>query len=239
MNIAKTYYQSLRRYGAGLKGPLRYRISKWGGSLDAYLKLVSRGVIHVGASDGQERFLYSQNRLKVFWIEPIPEIFIKLQHNINAFPDQRALCALIADKDGHKHTLHISNNCGMSSSIFELDGHREIWPDVEYVRDITLESITLQTALQNAGINVEEYEVLVMDTQGSELLVLKGAEALLQHFTYIRAEAADFEIYKGCCTGSQIVSFLEARGFRLVQKDEFARRKSGGTCFELLFARKA
>jgi hypothetical protein len=40
----------------------------------SYLRKV-RGVIHVGANEGQERDLYAAFGLNVIWIEPIPEVF--------------------------------------------------------------------------------------------------------------------------------------------------------------------
>ena len=40
--------------------------------------------------------------------------------------------------------------------------------------EVVLKSVTLKTALADAAIDLREYEVRAMDTQGSELLVLKG-----------------------------------------------------------------
>lgn len=237
MNIFQSWYKHLRRRGAGLKGPLRYQVSRLGGSPNAYLKLCYGGVIHVGAHDGQERFLYSENKLKVIWIEPIPDVYNELQRNIEPYINQKALNALITDRNDETYTLHISSNMGMSSSVFELHHHKDIWPDVHYVDHLVMKSVTLETALDDAAIDLTEYEVLVMDTQGSELMVLKGAENILSCFKYIKTEAADFEIYKNCCTSEQISAYLEPRGFHLIGKDEFARREAGGACFDLLFAR--
>jgi len=201
------------------------------------LKLCRRGVIHVGANSGNERDVYSNNRLDVAWIEPLPDAFAELQRNIEAYPGQRALHGLITDRDGDTVTLHVSNNQGLSSSIFDLALHRDIWPDVQFVTSIAMHSTTLPTALRNAGIDPRGYDALVIDTQGSELLVLEGAEPILSHFSYIKTEAADFEIYKGCCTADQLVAFLEPRGFRLIETHPFARREGGGECFDLVFAR--
>jgi 2-O-methyltransferase len=235
--MLRSWYTKLRRWGAGLKGPLRYQISRLANSPDAYLKLCTSGVIHVGANRGHERFLYAENRLKVVWIEPLPEIFDQLRHNIEPYADQRALNALITDRDGDVYTLHISNNAGESSSIFDLHHHKDLWPDVHYVGDIVLTSVTLKTALEEHAISPGEYEVLAIDVQGSELMVLKGAEDILPCFKYIKSEAADFEVYKNGCTADQITAYLETRGFRLMRKDAFARRAAGGACFDLLFAR--
>lgn len=238
MNFLKALYRRFRLHAAGMKGPLRYWMARLGNSPDAYLKLVRRGVIHVGANDGQARQFYAQNRLKAVFIEAIPELYEELRKNIAAFPGQQAINALITDRDGDSHTMHVSNNSGMSSSIFDLHQHKDIWPDVHYVREIVLQSSTLKTALDRAGLDIADYEILVMDTQGSELMVLQGAEELLPNFSYIKSEAADFEIYKNCATVAQIRAFLEPRGFDLIRQDEFARREEGGACYELLFARK-
>ena len=193
------------------------------------------GVIHVGANIGQERDIYARYGLPVIWIEPIPEQFAELQRDIAPFSQQRAIQALITDKDGDRHTLHVSNNYGASSSILDFKLHKDIWPDVHFVRDIELTSQTLPTALRSSGVDSAAYDVLVLDTQGSELMILRGAGPMLQQFKYIKTEAADFELYVGCATVVQIVSFLAGFEFRLIREDVFAHHASGGHYFDLLF----
>src|SRR6516225_11709594 len=97
-----------------------------------YVLKKSRGVIHVGANDGEERHWYDGYGLKVVWIEPIPDVFERLVENIRDFPDQRAINALITNEDGALCTLHISNNSGHSSSILDLHLHKDIWPEVSF-----------------------------------------------------------------------------------------------------------
>ena len=58
------------------------------------------------------------------------------------------------------------------------------------------------------------FPALVMDTQGSELLVLRGADPRLPSFAFIKTEVADFEAYSGCCQLAEVTAFLSARGFR-------------------------
>lgn len=118
----------------------RYISRRLSGDPDYYLELCS-GVIHVGASAGQERDLYARHQLKVAWIEPVPEQFEKLRQNIRSLPDQRAINALIADTDGKPYTFRVSNNDGLSSSILELHGHKDIWPDVHYRNCATVDQL--------------------------------------------------------------------------------------------------
>ena len=110
-----------------------------------------------------------EHRLKVIWIEPIPEVFQRLVENIHDLPDQRAINALITNEDGTLCTLHISNNSGASSSILELHLHKDIWPEVTRTHDIVMRSSRLPTALAN--VDLAQYDAMVLDTQGSELLI--------------------------------------------------------------------
>ena len=203
---------------------------------NAFLKKCS-GVIHVGANVGQERHLYASHGLKVVWIEPIPEIFAALQANLIGLENQIAVQSLITDKDNERRTLHIATNNGASSSLLELNEHKDIWPDVGFSRDIELISAKLSTALRTAQIDPQGYDALIMDTQGTELLVLKGAREILPYFDYIKTEAADFEIYKGCATVAELDDFLSEEGFRKLKSYKFAERRQGGTCFDVLYER--
>jgi FkbM family methyltransferase len=192
-----------------------------------------RGVVHVGANTGQERSLYAEFNLPVLWIEPLPEVFAVLERNLLAYPQQRAIRALVTDRDNETKILHVSNNDGESSSILDFKLHKDIWPEITYVRDIVLPTITLDTLLDGDT----SHDALIIDTQGSELLVLKGAEMSLPHFKCIKTEAADFESYTDCATVDTISDFLFRRGYELIRQDAFAQRSEGGTYYDLLFRR--
>lgn len=75
------------------------------------------------------------------------------------------------------------------------------------------------------------------DAQGSELLVLRGGLPILQNFKFIKTEVADFEIYEGCCQLVDIESFMEAHGYRERSRNLFARRRAGGSCFDIVYER--
>ena len=197
----------------------------------------ARGVIHVGANTGQERDLYAGHGLPVVWIEPIPEVFERLRRNIEGYPGQRAYQALIADEDGRSYTFHIADNDGESSSIFDLGDHRDVWPEVSYARRITVEGITLASFLERHAVDVAAFDTLVLDTQGSELLVLKGAEPILPGIAQVWTEAADFEAYRGGARLDEIGDFLSGRGFREAGRRVFADRPQGGAYYDVLYRR--
>lgn len=204
---------------------------------DQFLKY-GKGVIHVGASTGGERKLYRAYRLPVIWIEPIPEVYEMLCRNINGYPNNLAIQALVTDKLNAEYTFNISNHDGASSSILELNYHKDIWPDVVFERQIRLKSTTLTDLLQKERIESSKYNVLVIDAQGAELLVLKGAGPLLKDIQFIKVEAADFEIYKNCCQLKDLVEFLHQFGFIEISRHQFAEREDGGGCYNVIFERK-
>lgn len=196
-----------------------------------------KGVIHVGANVGQERQTYDSFGLAVIWVEPIPGVFEQLQQNIAAFPRQRAFKELLTDEKGKSYEFKVANNNGVSSSIFDLGLHQDIWPQVQFTNTITVVSNTLAEMLKEQAVNVADYDALVMDTQGSELLVLKGAGGLVRQFKYIKTEAADFESYVGCCQVQDLSDYLAKFGFREMHRKKFAERKQGGCYYDILYER--
>ena len=85
----------------------------------------------------------------------------------------------------------------------------------------------LNTFFEKNNIDLNNYETLIMDTQGSELLVLKGAKNILKKIKYIKTEVSDFESYKGCCQLKDIDKFMEKNGFQAVLKSCFKRHEAG------------
>ena len=197
-----------------------------------------RGVIHVGANAGQERDLYRRYGLHVLWIEPIPHVFDTLAANIRDYDNQSAIQALVTDVDDQLYEFHLASNGGQSSSILELQEHRDVWPDVVYTETLQLRSTTLPTLLKTHSVDVTHYDTLILDTQGSELLVLRGAEPILHCFRFIKVEVPDFEAYRGCCQVSDIEDLLRPRGFTEIKRTKFAEHPEAGSYFDIVYEAK-
>lgn len=196
------------------------------------------GVIHVGANVGQERDFYDVCGLDVIWVEPAPDTFEKLKANLRRYPRQRALRYLLTERDGEEVQFHVSSNNGESSSILELAQHRDLWPDVGYVASIPMTSTTLPAMLAREGIDVSRYRALVMDTQGAELRILKGAQSLLTNFRYIKVELPDFESYAGCCVLSDVSDYLAPFGFDELRRTKFAEREGVGSYYDVVYQQR-
>ncbi len=194
--------------------------------------------MHVGANTGQERALYSEYGLRVLWVEPIAEVFDELVANLASYPRQRAIRALLTDQDDAEYDFGISSNKGQSSSLLPLARHREMWPRIEYVESRRLRGITLQSLFRRERLSARDYQALVLDVQGAELMVLKGAGDLLQEFRFIKAEAADFESYAGGARLDDLQVYLQNAGFAEKDRHRSAHDPAIGTYWDVVWERR-
>jgi len=206
----------------------------YAGPFDSFLKEV-KGVIHIGANEGQEREHYKKYGLqKVLWIEADPEAFKKLKKNISQYKNQIALNYLVLNKK-KKSKFNISNSNGNASSVLEFSKHKKMYPNVKYIKKIFIQSYTLCNILKKEKINLKNYQVLILDVQGSELRVLKGANKLLINFKYIKLECSNFEVYRDNPSINEISNYLKNYNFKEVKRIKIDQNESKEEVFDILF----
>lgn len=171
------------------------------------------GVIHVGANIGQERDYYAKYDLDVLWIEPNVEAFQELQRNIADFPKQKARQALLTDQDGLEYLLHITSGKGQCSSLFDWAKHKDFYPEIDYVKDLVISSLTLDTLVVLENIDLSLFQFMVLDTEGADLLILKGATKTLSNLRFVEVETSPLELRKDCCLENQVIEYLISQGF--------------------------
>jgi FkbM family methyltransferase len=180
--------------------------------IEPYLKNL-KGAIHVGANIGEERDWYQRlGFTRVIWFEPNKELFPKLLENLKEFPTQMAFNIGIHDflREG---ILHISNNAGQSSSLLELGLHSKYHPDVVYVKDQNVILTRLDYFLEDKELQINDFNFLNVDVQGTELNVLRSLGDQLRRLDYVYLEVNDEEIYKGCALLPQIDEYLSMFSF--------------------------
>ncbi len=179
-----------------------------------------KGVLHVGASEGQEAQTYADLGIqKVVWVEAIPNIYAKLLDNISRFPGNVAINECVGDEDEKDVTFHVANNGGQSSSILEFGTHSTTHPDVKFVYDLQLKMRRLDTLLLNNEIVDfgEGLDFLNMDLQGAELMALRGLGDLLHQFKWAYLEVNWDHLYKGCPLIDEVDAYMASFGFRRVE----------------------
>ena len=180
--------------------------------LSSQYSIVPRGVIHVGAHEGLEISSYQQmGAQKVLFVEANPSVFERLQANIATYPNVEAVNCAIADRNG-TIDLHVTS-FDQSSSILQLKHHQEIYPHITETHQITVQSKTLDTLLQEQELNPSDFNILNIDIQGAELLALQGATNWLKCVELINTEVNYEELYEGCALIEQLDEFLEKHGF--------------------------
>lgn len=178
-----------------------------------------RGVLHLGASSGQEANQYFLCGLHhMVFIEALPDVFKHLQANISRFPYAKAINACIGPIDGEKRIFHVSSNGGESSSLFEFGTHAQMHPDVTFTHDIEVTTTKMSTLIRENHIDVEAYDFLNVDLQGAELIALESMEEYLLKFKYIYIEVNTDYLYKGIPLIDDIDGYLARYGF--VRKKE-------------------
>ena len=164
-----------------------------------------RGAIHVGAHRAQERPQYlAAGITNIIWIEADPEIAAWLREHCAEPVFNYAIC----DEDHGVRDFHVASNDGVSSSLLWPKEHLWQHPGVAFGRMIQVSTLTLDTLIQERGINIEEYNFLHMDIQGAELLALRGMTKTLPHIDAVYTEINFLEMYAGCGLVDEIDGFL-------------------------------
>jgi FkbM family methyltransferase len=174
-----------------------------------------RGIIHVGANDGAEFEAYrGVGANAVVYIEPIPSVYEVLKSRVEVVPGHFAVNAICSAKSREKVTLNVASNRGESSSILPLGEHAELFPSIKYIESMVMETSTVDEIVFST-FRGKQFDLMVVDVQGAELLVLKGALRTLALVEAVYVEVSERPLYEGSCTWPQIHAFLEGLGFFL------------------------
>ena len=175
----------------------------------------AKGIIHVGANVGQERYLYAASGASpCIYVEPIGSVFEILDDHLKELPGHIAVKALCSDVDGEAVTFNIASNGGQSSSMLPLGSHAVHYPFVSYVGSETMVSTTLDSLVDRLQLR-QIPNLLIIDTQGADLKVLKGAARTLQAIDGIFVEVSETPLYETGCTHEEITSFLKDFSFSM------------------------
>jgi len=172
-----------------------------------------KGIIQVGAHIGGEvsEFIHSGAE-RIHLIEANKEHIQALERIAS---EQAGVITIsntaISDREG-MHDFHLMSG-SQSSSLLRLAEHQKIYPDIKQVDTIRVKTQTLDDNLRQNSLSGTLYNVLVIDVQGAELNVLKGALATLESIDVIICEVNFAELYENCPQIEDIDLFLFDKGF--------------------------
>lgn len=165
-----------------------------------------RGVIHIGAYNGNEYDVYKNLGIKeMAFFEPQMDIFKELKRKVGMFAWNYAL----GNFNG-KTKMYVASN-GQSSTLLEPKEHLNQYPGITFNKEIEVNVITLDDIAihNNFHFMSGAYNLINMDTEGYELEVLKGATETLKYIDYIYIEVAQIELQKGRAMVWEVDEFLK------------------------------
>ena len=187
------------------------------------------GLIHVGANRGTEYAAYlARTHGPLLDVEAIPEMASMVQQRLDPQRPHFMRQALVSDVAGETVPFHVASNQGGSSSMLAPGRHAELYPYITF--DETLELVT-ERLDDIVAERPEEasYNVLVLDVQGAELKVLKGAPELLARVDAVFTEVSSEPLYEGGCTFLEVTNLLAEAG--LVFRAAEMNREGWGDAF--------
>lgn len=174
-----------------------------------------RGVVHVGAHLGEEVPLYETlGAQDVVLVEANPELAAKLREKFSASPHVVIAEQCLADRE-EERTFHV-NAYSQSSSLLALGQHETLYPFAKVAATRQVTTTTLDRMLERAGLAPERFNVLVIDVQGAEAMVLRGAPRQLAHVDLINVEVNFDEVYADVPQIEDIDRILGSHGFARV-----------------------
>ncbi len=180
------------------------------------------GIIHVGASEGQEIPVYQKLGIKkVVFFEPLYDVFKKLEMNAKPF---NYLCYnyALSDREGITKIYREHSNGGQSSSLLKPNLHEKYYPDIVF------DSTELINTKKLDSFNFYEYNMLNIDVQGAESMVLRGSIKTLPNIKYIYLELNFEELYKGCSLVNSIDEMLSIFDFKRVETGQITNGWTDG-----------
>ena len=167
------------------------------------------GVLHIGAHIGQEAEFYFKCGVPVLWFEGDPDVYQILRINIKPFENQKAVCHLLGERNEDSVEFNIASNDGASSSIFTIHETKNL--PFTMKNKLILPMRRLDEIVNEKQI--ENFRHWVIDVQGAELNVLKGAAGLISLCQSLQVEVKNISDYIGGTSWSDIKGFLNSKGF--------------------------
>lgn len=175
-----------------------------------------RGVIQIGAHFAEEHGTYIDLGISyIVYIEPCKPAYNKLLERFRHGSEADVMLWNVAcgEEYGEMEMFVSHNNEGQSNSLLKPKLHLQQHPEVVF----TDKEKVLVVPLDSLYIDMSKYNMLMMDVQGAEGLVLKGARETLKHIDLIYTEVNRDETYESNMQIDEMDLFLKEYGFVRVE----------------------
>lgn len=188
--------------------------------------------IDVGAHEGELTFPFASvdRTLLVYAFEPNLRAASRIMGRL---PNYVVLPIAVAATDGSAE-LQL-NAYEQSSSLLPADdaGVKAWRSELEFkvIGSVTVPTMRLDTFMNGAGI--ESVDFLKVDAQGLDLEVVRSAGDRLRDVARVQLEAttASYRQYEGAPGRSEIIEFMESKGFRLAEEESQSHGQEANLTF--------
>ena len=168
-----------------------------------------KGIVQVGANTGQECSLFRNYTNNIICFEPLKNQFEFLKRNN---PDVTCYNFALGDTNENKE-MYVASNNGESSSFLKPLNHLNEFQHIHFEKSNNSFEVKRFDSL---NINLENNNILVSDTQGYELSVLRGFGEKLNEIDAVYVEYINSSQYEGDSSLTEIEKYLTQYGFKLV-----------------------
>jgi len=177
-----------------------------------------RGVLHIGAHYGEEVKDYIDYKINnLVFFEPLSNSLEILEENLSVYAD-KANIQIFPYALGNEEKdveMYVSDHGGMCSSVLKPKIVLEQYPGIKFPGKELVKMIRLD----DAEIDITDYNFMNIDVQGYELEVLKGSEKTLNNIDYVYTEINVDEVYEDAPHVDKLDEFLSTYGFARVETD--------------------
>ena len=177
-------------------------------------------IIEAGCADGSDTIKFGKKFIdgRIYGFEPLPHLYEIAKETTKSFENVKIFKYALGDEDNKIVELFTGSpdNVHHSSSLLKPTNHLEIFPDINFLNSVNVETITLRKVIEDLGIN--EIDLLWLDLQGFELKVLTADIKILTKIRFIHLEAHLVELYDGAPLINEIENFMSKNNFKCIKK---------------------
>ena len=168
----------------------------------------------MGAHEAEELAEYTANgfaqKNPIIWVEAQEDLAQLLKAKLDS-KENKVFCAVAWNVDGLKKTFNVTSKTA-SSSLFELDEHKSLYPDIEVVQKVQVATSRLDSILSRDDL----FDFVVLDIQGAESEAIEGLGNRIESVNWIFTEVSKRELYAGATRCKDLDSQLSELGFKRV-----------------------
>lgn len=187
-----------------------------------------KGIIQAGSHHAEEYKIYLKYLdHNILLFEPQPEAFLtSVEVARKATVANLALGSFNGLVD-----LFIPSSHNASASVLVPRLHLLQYPQYVFDSSIRVHQVRLDDFMEECHLH-SRYDTLILDVQGYELEVIKGAVKTMADINFVFTEVNREELYFGCVLFDDLEQFMYALGFQLLEIEWF-----GGTWGNAIYGR--